>query len=212
MNLIQAVALTADGATLEPLRVGHADEMVNVLADESIYSFIGGIPPTLESLRTRYDVQAKGVSPDGSEAWLNWIIRLVDTGQAVGYVQATVTDDGGCQVAEIAWVVSTPFQGRRLATNAAIAMCRFLVDQGVERLMADVHADHAASQGVARAAGLHPTDEVVDGEVRWIADVGSAGYRVRGISASWRLWATRRRSRPRSRRPPPETRRSRTES
>ncbi len=175
MNLIQAVALTADGATLEPLRVGHADEMVNVLADESIYSFIGGIPPTLESLRTRYEVQAKGVSPDGSEAWLNWIIRLVDTGQAVGYVQATVTDDGGCQVAEIAWVVSTPFQGRRLATNAAIAMCRFLVDQGVERLMADVHADHAASQGVARAAGLHPTDEVVDDEERWIADVGSAG-------------------------------------
>jgi RimJ/RimL family protein N-acetyltransferase len=30
-----------------------------------------------------------------------------------------------------------------------------------------VHPGHAASQAVARRAGLSPTDEIVDGEVVW---------------------------------------------
>ena len=174
MNLVRAVQLPADGLILEPLRVDHADEMVDVLADESIYTFIGGTPPTLESLRARYVAQTQGRSPDEREVWLNWIIRLVDTAQAAGYVQATVSKDGGRHIAEIAWVVGSPFRGRRAATKATISMCLFLVEHGVERLLAHVHPDHSASQGVARAAGLHPTDELVDGEVRWIADVVAA--------------------------------------
>jgi hypothetical protein len=35
-------------------------------------------------------------------------------------------------------------------------------------VVAHVHPDHRASQGVARAAGLRPTDVVQDGEVRWL--------------------------------------------
>lgn len=174
MHVIQAAELSADGMTLEPLRVDHADEMVGVLADESIYAFTGGAPPSRETLRARYEAQCRGQSPDGSEAWLNWVIRLTDTARAAGYVQATVTDDddGRC-VAEIAWVVGTSFQGRHVASTATRAMCAFLGGRGVEQLHAHVHPDHPASQGVARAAGMHPTDVVVDGEVRWVAAVAS---------------------------------------
>ena len=172
MHLIHAEELSADGITLEPLRIDHADEMVGVLADESIYAFTGGAPPSLATLRARYQAQCEGQSPDGGQAWLNWIIRLTETAQAAGYVQATVTDDeDGRGVAEIAWVVGPPFQGRRLATTATAAMCRFLAEHGVDELRAHVHPDHAASHGVARAAGLHLTDVVVDGEVRWVAAV-----------------------------------------
>ncbi len=172
MTLIRAVRLTADGVTLEPLRADHAAEMVSVLADESIYEFIGGEPPTLESLQARYEIQSRGESPDGSQSWLNWIIRIIDTAEAAGYAQATVSDDeDGHWVAEIAWVVAPPFQRRRVATTAALAVCRFLGEQGVERVTAHVHPDHAASQGVARAIGLHPTSDIVDGEVRWLADI-----------------------------------------
>ena len=38
---------------------------------------------------------------------------------------------------------------------------------GVRRFVADVHPAHTASQRVAAAIGLAPTDELVDGEVRW---------------------------------------------
>ncbi|MFI5080697.1 MAG: hypothetical protein ACHQCE_06480 [Streptosporangiales bacterium] len=36
-------------------------------------------------------------------------------------------------------------------------------------VVAHIHPGHLASQGVARAAGLSPTGDVHDGEVRWSA-------------------------------------------
>ncbi|MET4925960.1 GNAT family N-acetyltransferase, partial [Streptomyces sp. PSRA5] len=38
----------------------------------------------------------------------------------------------------------------------------------VRDIVAHVHPDHAASEAVARAAGLEPTDEWHEGEVRWL--------------------------------------------
>lgn len=39
---------------LEPLNVAHAREMSYVLADTSLYQYIGGTPPTLQQLMERY--------------------------------------------------------------------------------------------------------------------------------------------------------------
>lgn len=167
-TLMRAVELHTETLTLEPLGVHHADEMVAVLADESTYEFIGGTPPTLADLRARYAAQAGGESPDGRDTWLNYVIRLQETGEAVGYVQATVADADGLRVADIAWVVAPRFHRRGIATAAAGAMAAFLREHGVRRLQADVHPDHAASQGVAAALGLRASGEVVDGEVRWV--------------------------------------------
>jgi len=44
-----------------------------------------------------------------------------------------------------------------------------LGEQGVTRIDAHVHPDHAASAAVARSIGLARTGEVVDGEERWSA-------------------------------------------
>ncbi|RII89234.1 GNAT family N-acetyltransferase, partial [Clavibacter michiganensis] len=40
-------------------------------------------------------------------------------------------------------------------------------EDGVGVVRAHIHPDHAASEAVARRLGLAPTDERVDGEVRW---------------------------------------------
>ncbi len=53
------------------------------------------------------------------------------------------------------------------ARDAAGAMVAWLREQGVATVVAHVHPDHRASQGVARAVGLTPTVITVDGEVRW---------------------------------------------
>jgi len=150
---------------LEPLRVGHAEEMAAVLADPMLYAFTGGEPPAVEVLRARYERQTAG-SPDPAERWFNWVLRLRAEGCPTGYVQATVTGPE----AEVAWVVGTPWQGRGLAVEAARALvAALLADPAVDTVVAHVHPEHHASAAVARAAGLSPTDGWQDGEVRWEA-------------------------------------------
>lgn len=101
---------------LEPLRVEHAEEMAPLLHDPQLHRFIGGRPPTLSELRHNYCRQVVGASPDGSQRWLNWILRREATGQGVGTVQATVTPGADEVAAEVAWVIATSSQGQGYAT------------------------------------------------------------------------------------------------
>ncbi|WP_329623055.1 GNAT family N-acetyltransferase [Streptomyces sp. NBC_01255] len=153
---------------LLPLAVAHAEEMADVLADPALHVFIGGAPLTAPELRARYERLAAG-SPDPAVVWCNWVVRLRDEGRLAGTVQATVTDGG--RVAEIAWVVGTDWQGRGIAREAARGLVALLADQGVRTVLAHVHPDHTASAAVARAAGLAPTEEWEDGEIRWRLDL-----------------------------------------
>jgi RimJ/RimL family protein N-acetyltransferase len=161
--------LRTDRLDLEPLRVDHADDMAPVLDDPRLHVFIGGTPPDARNVRERYR-QLVGGSPDHMEQWLNWVIRRRDDGAALGYVQATVIQEPDGLAAEVAWVVGTTHQGQGYAREAAQAMTAWLRDEGVTRLVAHIHPDHAASQAVARAVGMVPTTTVVDGEIRWQAD------------------------------------------
>ncbi|GAA3420410.1 GNAT family N-acetyltransferase [Streptosporangium vulgare] len=179
--------------TLEPLAVHHATEMAEVLGDPALHTFIGGSPETPERLRDRYARLAAPPPPDRGESWLNWVIRLhapdigsdrldddpgsgskggSDSGsdpraggsdRLVGYVQATVAGDR----ATVAWVVGTPWQGRGIAGEAAVALVAWLRERGTTTIVATIHPDHTASSAVARRAGLTPTDGRVDGEVVW---------------------------------------------
>ncbi|HEX3334834.1 MAG TPA: GNAT family N-acetyltransferase [Jatrophihabitans sp.] len=159
--------LTTPRLVLEPLRVEHAEEMAPLLDDPGLHDYTGGEPPTLGQLRRRYQFQVVGRSRDGAQHWLNWILRRQDSGRVVGFVQATVTREGETRVAEIAWVVGTAQQGRGYAKEATRAMVSWLRKQGVGVVIAHVHPQHRASEALARAAGLEPTDSVVDGETRW---------------------------------------------
>ncbi|MDQ2749029.1 MAG: GNAT family N-acetyltransferase [Actinomycetota bacterium] len=163
----KAPALEGERLVLEPLRVGHADEMAAVLDDPALHRFIGGEPATPVQLRTRYASQVAGRSADGTERWLNWVARTAASGTALGYVQATVTEQDAQLRADVAWVIAVPHQGHSYAREASTLMVDWLREQGVAVITAHVHPDHDASMSVARGLGLRPTDTVVDGEVRW---------------------------------------------
>ena len=152
---------------LEPLCVDHAVEMESVLRDAGLYAFTGGSPLSRGALELRYARQVAG-SPDPQEEWHNWVVRLGDDGPAVGYVQATVRPGDG--VAELAWVVGSPWQGRGLARDAAALVLAELAARGVPRIVAHILPDHVASQRVAAALGMAPTDRLVDGEVEWVLE------------------------------------------
>ncbi|ETK30914.1 GNAT family N-acetyltransferase [Microbispora sp. ATCC PTA-5024] len=162
---LSADRIEAARLTLTPLTVEDADDMVDVLAGEDLYGFIGGGPPDLDGLRARYARLAAGRSPDGRQAWLNWIVRRRRDGRPVGTVQATVTGAG--RRAEVAWVVGTAWQGRGYASEAAVALAEWLRGRGVDLLQAHIHPDHQASMKVAAGIGLRPTDQMEDGERLW---------------------------------------------
>jgi RimJ/RimL family protein N-acetyltransferase len=154
--------------TIEALSAAHASEMHAVLADATLHEFIGGAPRSAAELAARYVRLSVGRSADGSEIWGNWVLRVTESGAAVGELQATLPAAGpAAGPALVAWVVGAAFQGRGYATEAARSLVDRLHAAGWP-VAADIHPDHAASQHVAAAAGLELTDQVVDGEQRWL--------------------------------------------
>lgn len=126
-------AIEAGGMRLEPQVAAHADEMFVVLSDPAIYEFENAPPASLDWLRTRFTKLETRLSGDGTEQWLNWVIRLPGSG-LIGYVQATVTGKGD---ATIAYELSSPHWGRGLGYQAVQAMISELQSHyGVRRLYA----------------------------------------------------------------------------
>jgi RimJ/RimL family protein N-acetyltransferase len=117
--------IIADGLTLEPQSAAHAEEMFVVLSDPAIYEYEKQPPPSLEWLRGRFAKLESRRSADGSEQWLNWVIRL-PTSELAGYVQATVHADG---YAAIAYELSSAYWGRGLARRAVQAMITELAER-----------------------------------------------------------------------------------
>ncbi len=163
-----AVALAGRRVRLEPLRIGHAEDLMPVLNDAPLHTFTGGMPADLEQLRARFARQVVGQSPDGTQGWLNWLVRG-EHAEALGTVQATISVVDGEPVAEVAWVIGTAHQSRGYAQEAAAVMVTWLRQAGARTVIAHVHPEHGASNAVARVLGLGPTATVLDGEVRWQA-------------------------------------------
>lgn len=110
---------------LEPQRAAHAEAMFALLADPALYLHEGAPPASLGELRDRFTRLEARRSADGSEGWLNWVLRLRD-GRVVGYVQATVQADGS---AWVAYVLGSAHWGQGLASEAVTAMIDGLVAQ-----------------------------------------------------------------------------------
>ena len=125
--------------------------MGTVLGDARMYEFTGGNPLSLDQLRERYRRLMVGHSEDGSQQWLNWVVRLAADDVAVGVMQTTVEADGSS--AEIAWEVGVPWQGRGIASEAARAVVEWLIGQGMGTIKAYIHPEHHASGCVATGPG-----------------------------------------------------------
>ncbi len=105
--------------TLEPRSVAHAEELFGVLSDPALYRYLDEDPPaSVEALRQRLSRSESRKSPDGSEHWLNWVVRD-EFRQVVGYVQTTVHPN---LEANVAYVIGTAYRGRGFACRAVEQM------------------------------------------------------------------------------------------
>ena len=169
--MIVVQAISTPRLELLPLNVDHAVEMADVLSDPALHTFVGGAPATPQDLHSRYARMIAG-SPDPAVSWLNWVIQLRSEACLTGTVQATIGPSDESSIAEIAWVVGVPWQGRGIASEAARGLVDWLSQQPVEAVIAHIHPEHHASIAVATAAGLTPTDEWHEGERRWQLNIG----------------------------------------
>lgn len=144
-------ALAADGLTLEPQVAAHAAALFPILRDPSLYVFTDDKEPVSEDwLRERFARLESRQSPDGSQRWLNWLVRNAH-GEAVGYVQATVIG----RDAEIAYVLGRQYWQRGYGFAACRAVMTELSEAyEVTRITATLDRDNLASLALLRKLGL----------------------------------------------------------
>lgn len=131
--------------------MAHADDMFVVLSDTAIYEFEGVPPPSVEALRRGYDRRATRLSPDGSQRWLNWVVRLPSV-ELTGYAQATVLGTGASYVG---YEFARPFWRLDIATAAVSAMLLGLGrNYQVHTFVAALKQANFRSMGLLRKLGF----------------------------------------------------------
>lgn len=78
--------------TAVPITRDHAGELAQMLAEPEVHRFLNGEPETEPQLRARFERLEDGWSPDRSQRWWRWIVRVRD-GEAVGFAEATIETD-----------------------------------------------------------------------------------------------------------------------
>ncbi|MDH5540211.1 MAG: GNAT family N-acetyltransferase [Rhizobacter sp.] len=147
--------LVTERLMLEPLQQRHASEMFALLNDPALYQHLDyGPPATLEHLVDVYRQLEARRSPDGSEGWLNWIVRA--DGRALGYVQATVL---GAGLAWVGYVMGRNAWGRGFAREAVGAMLSHLQEaHGVRHILASVEVANDRSIRLLERLQFHTAD------------------------------------------------------
>lgn len=142
---------------LEPQVATHADEMFIVLSDPAIYEFENAPPISTAALRERYRALELRQSPDGAQLWLNWTVRIKDSGVAIGYVQATVLPDAE---ALVAYEFNSAWWGRGLAHEAVAAVMHELRQHlGVTRFGAVFKTANERSRRLLARLGMCPATD-----------------------------------------------------
>lgn len=139
--------------TLEPLVAAHAQEMFGVLSDPAIYEFENEPPQSEAWLSERYTRLERRASSDGSQIWLNWVLRL-PSGELAGYVQATLLPSGA---ALVAYELASRHWRKGIGSSAVSAMLDELQTlYGVRLFVAVLKAANHRSLALLRRLGFHP--------------------------------------------------------
>ena len=155
---VEETTLETGRLVLEPLLPEHAPLLFEGLADERLHRFIStDAPESAEALETRYRKLSSRRSPDGSEVWLNFAMRLREEGTLpkasyVGMLEATVFPN---RSAYIAYTVFVPFWRQGYAREGCARMLRHLLENyRVLVVVAEMDTRNAASVSLVEALGF----------------------------------------------------------
>jgi RimJ/RimL family protein N-acetyltransferase len=126
--------------------------MFIVLSDPAIYEFENAPPVSKEWLTDRFAKLESRTSSDGTEHWLNWVVRLPN-GELAGYVQATVQMDG---VAYIAYELASRFWRQSIGSDAVSALLRELkLEYNVHTFLAVLKSRNCRSLALLKSLRFH---------------------------------------------------------
>lgn len=92
----------------------HAAELEPILCDPRVYQFIDCDCPTPAELEASFMRKEAGAPPHRSdEQWLDYAVRLTDSGVAIGQLEATILEER----AEVAYLFGPDFWGCGYATE-----------------------------------------------------------------------------------------------
>ncbi len=150
---------STDRLVVQYLTKEHAAALFSVLQDPKIYDYIPTIPPaTLEILTQRYTSLESGISPDGQEQWLNWAVKIKDTSEYVGRLEATVYNN---HTADIAYELSSNYWGMGYAVEACTKMIEILKqNHGVTQLHASIDTLNAKSIQLVEKLGFRQVEKI----------------------------------------------------
>ncbi|TDP11631.1 RimJ/RimL family protein N-acetyltransferase [Roseateles asaccharophilus] len=125
--------------------------MFCVLSDPAIYEF-ENVPPESEAwLHRRFKLLESRGPADGSEDWLNWVVRL-PSGQLAGYVQATVSREGW---AYVAYELNSQYWRQGIGKASVKAMLQELsLAYGVREFVAVLKARNFRSRALLLSLGF----------------------------------------------------------
>lgn len=160
--------LYTDRLVLEPTEGSHAESMFPLMQDPAIYEWISVSPPaSLEELKSRWSKYHSRLSPDGTQAWLNWAVKRVSDGLYVGNVDACVDTD---KVAtNVGYTFFPRFWGMGYASEAVSGLTDHLISFGIKKLVATVTVGNTRSYRILEKAGyiksrIIPDNDMIRGQ------------------------------------------------
>ncbi len=170
---------TPDTILLEPLATHHAEAFWPHAQADALYAFVPIEQPGSQAeLAAWFARLAKGAPAHLNEEWLNWAVRLPNSGAIAGIVQATVLPDGE---AELAYLIAPAFWGHGIGRMAVRQMIEWLwQERAVAALRAVADTRNLRSQALLDALGF-----VLAGEV---------ASSLRGIPSTDRVYAAQARA------------------
>jgi RimJ/RimL family protein N-acetyltransferase len=136
--------LLGERVVLHPLGPEHADALFPILSDPQLWHYAPRPRSrTANEFRERFARLESRRSDDGLEHWLNWAVEKRDSGETIGFVQATV--EATRASASVAYIVGRAWWGHGLASDAVAAMLAHLERIGVREVSATVDSRNERS-------------------------------------------------------------------
>ena len=156
MHTLRAATSGSVALVLEPQTAAHALQMFPVLSDPAIYRYENQPPASVQSLLERFVALERRGPADGTEQWLNWVVRVEPEGDLAGYVQASVNAQGA---ALVAYEFASAWWGRGIAFAAVTAMLDELASSySVQRAYAVFKTVNTRSERLLQRLGFELTD------------------------------------------------------
>ena len=148
--------------TLEPMRIGHLEEMWELFGDERMHVFIPFQRGDRDDHRARTERWSARVSKRTGEATLNWVARERSTGVAIAHFQAGFSD---LPYATIGYMVAVRWQNRGFAAEGISEIVRLVGELfQIREVRAWIDTRNAASIRMVEKIGFRKIETILNAD------------------------------------------------